>query len=216
MERSLLLQNTLATSAKCGCGLANAGVEFSIKGVNVGDGRAKVWKLINHAQSCPVDGDGWRSWRTLRKEQALAKELHRDWSSVSLWATIAASSAYRSSRMRTRLTLVLARRRERLKSFPELRVWSRIPEGSGKARWRRAEKKIPNRVGASTHPCLTPQWVWNFSDLEPLNWTVACMSSWNPMRMDKSVSGHPRHFKMENRPERLTESKAFVKSIKTT
>jgi len=57
---------------------------------------------------------------------------------VSNWSR--ASSAYSSSRISTRLALVLAGSRERLNNLPLLRVWSMTPS-TGKALARRAEKR---------------------------------------------------------------------------
>ena len=54
-----------------------------------------------------------------------------------------------------------------------------------------------------------------FVDLEPLTWNVACLSSRNATKMDNSVSGSESASRRKT-PDRLTESKAFVRSTKMT
>ena len=110
-------------------------------------------------------------------------------------------------------SLVLARSRERLNNPPVLRVWSMIPSSCGKACARRAEKNMPNNVGARTQPSLTPLQIGKVSDMEPSNWTLAFMFSWNAT---SSVSGQPNSLSMLYKPDRLTVSKALVRPMKTT
>ena len=83
-------------------------------------------------------------------------------------ATKAASSAYSSSQINSRLTFDLTRKRERSNNFPEVRQCNNTPDGFAKARTSSALKKIAKRVGARTHPCLTPRLIGKRRDLEPL------------------------------------------------
>ena len=84
-----------------------------------------------------------------------------------------------SSRMRIRQTFVWARSRAMLKSLPSVLVLRKTPSSQLlNAYWRSSEKKIPNSVGASTHPCLTPLLTGNASDVVPLKLTMLCVSSW--------------------------------------
>ena len=80
--------------------------------------------------------------------------LHRECLSGSFHP---ASSANKSSLIVSSRTFVLAFRRAALNSFPLLLVCRRIPSFTfWKACLNIAPKKIPNRVGARTQPCLTP------------------------------------------------------------
>jgi len=126
------------------------------------------------------------------------------------------SSAYSNSRISTRLVLVLERSRERLNSPPVLRVWSTIPSSCGKACARRAEKNMPNNVGARTQPCLTHLQIGKVLDMEPSNWSLAFMFSWNAARMESSVSRQPKSSSMLYKSDWLTVSMALVRSMETT
>ena len=152
----------------------------------------------------------------LKSLQAVAKRSHRFCKCTSEWATRAASSAYSNSRISTRLVLVLARSRERLNNPPVLRVWSMIPSSCGKACARRAEKNMPNNVGARMQLCLTPLQIGKVLDMEPSNWTLAFVFSWNATGMESSISGQPSSLSMLYKPDLLTVSKALVRSMKTT
>ena len=148
--------------------------------------------------------------------QALAKELHRLWRVDVEVVTKAASSACSSSRMNSRLTFDMTRKRERSNNFPEVRQCHNTPDGFEKARMSSAVKKIAKRVGARTHPCLTPRFIRKRRDLEPLTWTAACMSSWSFSIMLSNVSGQPQRLMFANKPQLLTRSKALVKSMNAT
>ena len=152
---------------------------------------------------------------TLKSLQALAKRSHRFCKCNSEWATRAASSAYGNSRISIRLVLVLARRRERLNNPPMLRVWRMNPSSSGIACARRAEKNMPNKVGARTQPCLAPLQIGKVLDMEQSNWSLAFMFSWNATRTESSVSGQPNSLSMLHKPDQFTASKALVKSMET-
>jgi len=89
-----------------------------------------------------------------------------------------------------------------------------IPSSPGKVCARRAEKIMPNNVGARTHPSLTPLQVGKVLDMEPSNWTLAFMFSWNATKMRSSVSGQPNNLSMLYEPD-LTVSKILVRSMKT-
>jgi len=137
--------------------------------------------------------------------QALAKELQRFWRVDVEVATKAAPSAYRGSRINSCLTFDLARKRERSNNFPEVRQCNNIPDGFEKACMSSAVKKIAKRVGARTHPCLTPRLIGKRRDLEPLTWTVACMSSWSFSIMLSNVSGQPKRLRIANPTEYLVK-----------
>jgi len=66
---------------------------------------------------------------------------------------------------------------------------------------------MPNNVGARTQPCLTPLQIGKVLDMEPSNWTLAFMFSWNATRMESSVSGQPSSLSMLYKPDRLTVSR---------
>ena len=147
----------------------------------------------------------------------ILKRSNRFCKCISEWATRAVSSAYSSSRISTRLVLAVARSRERLNSPPVLRVWSMTPSSSGKACARRAEKNIPNNVGAMTQPRLTPLQIGKVFDMEPSNWTLAFMFSWNATRMESSVSGQPNSFEyvMQAGPAHRIEGFSQVYEVHT-
>ena len=126
----------------------------------------------------------------LNTEQALEKRSRRVYSSLSLCATRAASSAKRRSRSIRLRTLVLARSLTGLNNFPSDRVGSRMPSlAEPKACFRRMEKKMLMRVGASTHPCLTPMLMSKASDELPSNLTVPRVPSWNDLTKLRSFGG---------------------------
>ena len=145
--------------------------------------------------------------------QELAKELQK-FSRVD--ATKAASSAYSSSQINSRLTFDLARKRERSNNFPEVWQCNITSDGFEKAHMSSAVKKIAKRVGARTHPCLTRRLIGKRRDLEPLTWTVACMSSWSFSMLLSNVSGQPKRLMIANKADLLTRSKALVKSMNAT
>ena len=81
---------------------------------------------------------------------------------------------------------------------------------SGKVCARRAEKNMPSNVGARTQPCLTPLQSGKVLDMEPPNWTLTFMFSWNATRMESSVSGQPNSFSMFYKPDRLTVRRLWL------
>ena len=95
-------------------------------------------------------------------------------------------------------------------------MWSMTPSSAGKACARRAETNMPNNVCARTQPCLTSLHIGNVLDMEPSNWTLAFMFSWNAIWTESSVSGQPNSLSILYKPDRLTASKALVRSMKTT
>ena len=64
--------------------------------------------------------------------------------------------------------------------------------------------------------CLTPLQIGKVLDMEQSNWTLAFIFSWNTTRMESSGSGQPNSLSMLYKPDRLTVSKALVRSVKTT
>ena len=83
--------------------------------------------------------------------------LNSSWSSSAVWLTNAASSANSSSQIRIVLTLVFALNLAKLNSLQsDLACRKTSSRESWKAYCRSVEKKIPNSVGARTHPCFTP------------------------------------------------------------
>jgi len=133
---------------------------------------------------------------------------------VSNWGSVIGVQQF--TNQYTLLVLIVARSQERLNSLPVLRVWSMIPSSCGKACARTAEKNKPNNVGARMQPCLTPLQVGKVLDMEPSNWTLAFMFSWNATRMESSVWGQPNSLSMLYKLDRLTLSKALVRTMKTT
>ena len=68
-------------------------------------------------------------------------------------------------------------------------------------------KKIPNKVGARTHPYFTLLHMLKAADVELLKTTVPFMSSWKDMMMLRSLGGHPILGRILKRPSLLTRSK---------
>jgi len=66
-----------------------------------------------------------------------------------------------------------------------------ILSSSGKAWARRAEQNMANNVGARTQPCLTPLLIGKVLDMEPSNWTLAFIFSWNATRRKIALQGSP-------------------------
>ena len=50
---------------------------------------------------------------------------------------------------------------------------------------------MPNRVGSSKDPCLTPHRMGKLSDIEPSKDTAADMLSWSDLVRLSRVDGHP-------------------------
>ena len=85
-----------------------------------------------------------------------------------------ASSVKRRSRIVTTFRFRFALGLARLKSRPSVLVWSLIPVvDEPKACFSSNEKKIPNRVGASTQPCFFPLLILNESKTLPSYLVVA-------------------------------------------
>ena len=98
------------------------------------------------------------------------------WESLSIscrrssivWVTSATSFAKSICRMTTCLTFVLALNRARLNSLPSALVCRKTPSVDVlKAYYSIVEKNMLNSVGARTHPCFTPLWISNCSDVAP-------------------------------------------------
>ena len=97
--------------------------------------------------------------------QACATQLMRCCRASSVCAVRAPSSANSISLTSTFRTLVFARRRARLKSFPSILVERYTPSSDWlKAQDSSRKKKIPKSVGASTQPCLTPLLIGKAAD----------------------------------------------------
>ena len=78
-----------------------------------------------------------------------------------------------------------------------------------------AENIMLNRVGARTHPCLTPLVTGNASEPEPSSRTLAIMPSWNCLTTEMKIFRHPNLTMIFHSPSLLTESKRLlVKSTK--
>ena len=82
------------------------------------------------------------------------------------------------------------------------------------AYWRSSEKKIPNSVGASTHPCLTLLPTENASDVVPLKLTMLCVYSWKKAMILSNLGGYPILLRISSSPLLLTKSNALVRSMK--
>lgn len=76
-------------------------------------------------------------------------------------------------------------------------------------------KKIDNRLGARTHPCLTSLAMGKLSDSEPLCLTCPNWPSWGWRRMVNILGGKPRCARIFHNPSLLTVSKALVRSMES-
>jgi len=63
------------------------------------------------------------------------------------------------------------------------------------------------------HPCFVPQVTLNVDDAESPSSTVANMPSWNDCTIFTNLSGQPTLDKTAHKPDRFTESNAFVRSM---
>ena len=75
-----------------------------------------------------------------------------------------------------------------------------------------ANKRL-KRVGARTQPCFTPFVTGKGSDTTPSWITLAIIESWNERTIPMKLGGQPSLAKMDHRPDRLTVSKALVRSM---
>ena len=75
-------------------------------------------------------------------------------------------------------------------------------------------KKIPKRVGARTHPCLTLLRMSKGLEELPLNCTDPFMFVWKDSIMLYDFDGQPIFGRIWKRPSLLTRSNAFVRSMK--
>ena len=148
---------------------------------------------------------------------ALAKQSHSLWRACSQHAASAQSSANRKSLCVNLLILEVAEKRFLpLKTLLSVLKTRSIPSTESlKATRSMREKNIENNVGASTHPCLVPLVTSNSGDLSPPSLTYACIPSWKDLIMSTKCFGQPIFSSTNQRPSRLTVSKAFVRSIKS-
>ena len=147
--------------------------------------------------------------------QASLKRLINWWSSSSEWATTAVSSANRRSRRSLSCVLVMAFSLARLNSFPSDLVLREIPSVEvPNAYLKRTAKNIPNRVGASTHHCLTPLRMSKAAEVVPSKITVPFMSSWKDLMMLRSLGVQSIFGRILKSPSLLTRSKALARSMK--
>ena len=147
--------------------------------------------------------------------QACENLLSSSRSSSAVWLTNAVSPANSSSQLRIVLTLVFGLNFAKLNSLPSGLVCREIPSWkSWNAFCRSVEKKIPNSVGARTHPCFTPLVILKGWDEVQSKLIVLWVFSWKDDIMLRSVGGHPIFFKILNHPSLLTKSKALVRSMK--
>ena len=138
-------------------------------------------------------------------------------SSCWVWLVTAASSANSMSLMRASRTFVLALRQPRLKSLPTDLIRRPIPSDAvPKACLKKGAKKIWRfqRVGARTHPSLTPLRMSRGLEELPLNCTVPFMFVWKDSMMLCDFGGQSIFGKIWKRPSLLTRSNAFVGSMK--
>ena len=88
---------------------------------------------------------------------ASAKRLTMYCSASWVWARSAQSYANSSSTISTSMVLVCARRRRRLKILPSVLKRMMIPSTKSSFASRNIKlKRMENKAGARTHPCLTP------------------------------------------------------------
>ena len=76
---------------------------------------------------------------------------------------------------------------------------------------RSVEKKIPNNVGARTHPCFTPQVILKGWDTVQLKLIVLWVFSWKDDMMLRSVGGHPIFFRIFEQSVPTDKIKGFGK-----
>ena len=165
--------------------------------------------------SCSMTCVSFKLMVSPKSWQASLKRVMSCCRSSAECAVTAASSAKRKSRRHRSWTLVLALSLERLKSFPSVLVRRQIPSAAGpNACFSITAKKIPNKVGARTHPCFAPLRMLKAADVEPSKTTVPFMSSWKDLMMLRSLGGHPILGRILKRPSLLTRSKAIVRSMK--
>ena len=78
-----------------------------------------------------------------------------------------------------------------------------------------AENIMLNKVGAGTHPCLTPLVTKIGSEDSPSSWTLTCIPSWNECTSAMNLSGQPNFAIIFHRPSQLTVSNPLVRSDMT-
>ena len=146
----------------------------------------------------------------LKASHALENWLRWLWSFSALWSTRAASSAKSKSRRITLRTLVFARRRAGLKSFPSERVrsqWTWIHvSGEQKRKYWRALGPIQSLVP----PPPPPLFMSKASDMLPSYSTVPRDPSSNDLMNLRSFEGKPINCRILKRPSLLTKSKAWL------
>ena len=100
---------------------------------------------------------------------ASAKRLTMYCCASWMWARSAQSSANSSSTISTSMVLVCARRWRRLKILPSVLKRMRISSTKSSFASRNIKlKRMENKVGARTHPCLTPFAIGKLSERAPL------------------------------------------------
>ena len=145
---------------------------------------------------------------------ASAKRLTMYCSASWVWARSAQSSANSSSTISTSMVLVCARRRRRLKILPSVLKRMKIPSTKSSFASRNIKvKRMENKVGTRTHPCLTPFAIGKLSERAPLclTWPIWPSCSWR--RMVRNFGGQPRRARIFHRPSLLTVSKSLVRSM---
>ena len=116
--------------------------------------------------------------------------------------------------MRTSRTLVFALSRTRLHRFQSDLECGYMPSVEGpNACLRSIEKKMPNRVGASTQPCLTP--FFKSKGAEAVTVELDCCLHVLVEGFDDAVKfrGHPIFGMIWKSPPRLTRLNALVRSM---
>ena len=76
-------------------------------------------------------------------------------------------------------------------------------------------KKLENKVGTRTHPCLTSLEMGKLPDSDHLCFILPCWPSWSWRKMVRNFRGQSRRARVFHSPSRLTASKALVRSRKT-
>ena len=149
-----------------------------------GDDAIHVSKAFHCVEAGTIDADLKRtvrlSWRELVQHLSLfpadgeAEVLGCiteavDRRAFSVWARRAQSSANSSSVTSSAVVFVCARRRRRLNRLPFVR--KRIQMSIGRSSFASRSmtlKKMENKMGARTHPCLTPLEIRKLPDSDPL------------------------------------------------
>ena len=73
---------------------------------------------------------------------------------------------------------------------------------------------IPKSVQARTHPCFTPLWIANASEVDTSYMMVSFMLLWKDVTSFKSVGGQSISVSILKKSSRLTRSNVFMRSMK--